>query len=157
MDIREIFEAIKNLEPFARQKIVEERIGDDPQLRQELERLLDEFDARTLIPEMQSNGKSEGTVLFPASEQSRPEKEIGREDSSTSLLAGRYKLLAPIGEGGMGSVWLAEQKEPVKRRVAIKLVKAGMDSAQVLARFEAERQALATQHHPNTPQPLNPR
>ena len=66
-----------------------------------------------------------------------------------AIIGGRYKLLEAIGEGGMGTVWMAEQKEPVKRKVAIKLVKAGMDSAQVLARFEAERQALALMDHPN--------
>ena len=62
---------------------------------------------------------------------------------------GPYKLLEQIGEGGMGEVWVAEQVEPVKRRVAIKLIKAGMDSRAVLARFEAERQALALMDHPN--------
>ena len=66
-----------------------------------------------------------------------------------TMVAGRYKLIEAIGEGGMGTVWMAEQKEPVKRKVAIKLVKAGMDSRQVLARFEAERQALAMMDHPN--------
>lgn len=64
-------------------------------------------------------------------------------------IAGRYKLIEAIGEGGMGTVWMAEQKEPVKRKVAIKLVKAGMDSRQVLARFEVERQALAIMDHPH--------
>jgi tetratricopeptide (TPR) repeat protein len=62
---------------------------------------------------------------------------------------GPYKLLEPIGEGGMGSVWMAQQTEPVKRLVALKLIKAGMDSKQVIARFEAERQALALMDHPN--------
>ena len=62
---------------------------------------------------------------------------------------GRYKLLQHLGEGGMGSVWLAEQMEPVRRMVALKVIKPGMDSAQVLARFEAERQALALMDHPN--------
>ena len=66
-----------------------------------------------------------------------------------TMIGGRYKLIEAIGEGGMGSVWLAEQREPVRRKVAIKLVKAGMDSKQVLARFEAERQALALMDHPN--------
>jgi serine/threonine protein kinase/tetratricopeptide (TPR) repeat protein len=65
------------------------------------------------------------------------------------LIAGRYKLVERIGEGGMGAVWLAEQTEPVKRKVAVKLIKAGLDSKQVLARFEAERQALALMDHPN--------
>jgi eukaryotic-like serine/threonine-protein kinase len=64
-------------------------------------------------------------------------------------LIGRYKLLEQIGEGGFGTVWAAEQKEPVRRRVALKIIKLGMDSKQVVARFEAERQALALMDHPN--------
>jgi serine/threonine protein kinase/tetratricopeptide (TPR) repeat protein len=62
-------------------------------------------------------------------------------------VVGPYKLIEPIGEGGMGTVWMAQQTEPVKRVVALKLVKAGMDSRQVIARFEAERQALALMDH----------
>jgi serine/threonine protein kinase len=62
---------------------------------------------------------------------------------------GRYTLLEPLGEGGMGVVWLAEQQEPVRRQVAVKLIKPGMDSRQVLARFESERQALALMDHPH--------
>jgi serine/threonine protein kinase/Flp pilus assembly protein TadD len=62
---------------------------------------------------------------------------------------GPYKLLEQIGEGGMGTVWMAQQTEPVKRVVALKLIKAGMDSKQVIARFEAERQALALMEHTN--------
>src|SRR5580693_438622 len=61
---------------------------------------------------------------------------------------GRYHLLQKIGEGGMGEVWLAEQREPVRRRVAVKLVKAGMNSREVIGRFESERQALALMEHP---------
>jgi serine/threonine protein kinase len=66
-----------------------------------------------------------------------------------TVIAGRYKLLEEIGEGGMGSVWVAEQNQPVRRKVALKLIKAGMDSKSVLARFEAERQALVLMDHPN--------
>src|SRR5262245_38652224 len=62
---------------------------------------------------------------------------------------GPYKLLEQIGEGGFGVVYLAEQTQPVCRRVALKVVKPGMDSRQVIARFEAERQALAIMDHPN--------
>jgi tetratricopeptide (TPR) repeat protein/tRNA A-37 threonylcarbamoyl transferase component Bud32 len=62
---------------------------------------------------------------------------------------GRYKLLEQIGEGGMGTIWMAEQREPVKRRVALKIIKLGMDTKQVIARFEAERQALAMMDHPH--------
>src|SRR5262249_38760796 len=62
---------------------------------------------------------------------------------------GPYKLLEQIGEGGMGTVWMAQQTEPVQRTVALKVIKPGMDSRQVVARFEAERQALAIMDHPN--------
>lgn len=65
---------------------------------------------------------------------------------------GRYRILRPLGEGGMGTVFLAEQLEPIRRRVAIKVVKPGMDTAQVLARFNNERQALAIMDHPNIAQ-----
>ena len=67
----------------------------------------------------------------------------------TGAIIGRYKLLEKLGEGGFGSVWAAEQREPVKRRVALKIIKLGMDTKQVVARFEAERQALALMDHPN--------
>src|SRR6201991_475375 len=62
---------------------------------------------------------------------------------------GPYKLLQQIGEGGFGVVYMAEQEKPVKRRVALKVIKAGMDTHAVIARFEAERQALAMMDHPN--------
>ena len=65
---------------------------------------------------------------------------------------GRYRIIQPLGEGGMGSVYLAEQREPIRRRVALKVVKLGMDTAQVLSRFDNERQALAMMDHPNIAQ-----
>jgi eukaryotic-like serine/threonine-protein kinase len=80
-------------------------------------------------------------VVEPAS---TPTQEV-----AGSIIAGRYKLLQEIGEGGMGTVWVAEQTTPVRRKVALKLIKSGMDSRSVLARFEAERQALAVMDHPN--------
>ena len=64
-------------------------------------------------------------------------------------MIGPYKLLEQIGEGGMGVVFMAEQTEPVRRKVALKVIKPGMDTQQVIARFEAERQALALMDHPN--------
>jgi non-specific serine/threonine protein kinase/serine/threonine-protein kinase len=69
-------------------------------------------------------------------------------EETAGAVIGRYHLLQKIGEGGMGEVWLAEQKEPVRRRVALKLVKAGMNSREIIARFESERQALALMDHP---------
>ena len=65
------------------------------------------------------------------------------------VIAGRYTLQQKIGSGGMGEVWVAKQTEPVKRKVALKLIKTGMDSKAVLQRFEQERQALAMMDHPN--------
>src|SRR6516162_9007953 len=65
------------------------------------------------------------------------------------MMVGPYKLLQQIGEGGMGTVYMAQQTQPVQRRVALKIIKPGMDSRQIIARFEAERQALALMDHPN--------
>src|SRR5438094_2786807 len=90
-----------------------------------------------------------------------PESPIGHEVTDATMRIpvapsekagdriGRYKLLQQIGEGGCGVVYMAEQEEPVRRRVAIKVIKLGMDTKQVIARFEAERQALALMDHPN--------
>src|SRR5580765_5100757 len=70
-------------------------------------------------------------------------------EQGPGTMIGRYKLLEEIGEGGFGTVYVAEQREPVKRRVALKIIKLGMDTKQVIARFEAERQAVALMDHPN--------
>src|SRR5262249_18009268 len=88
------------------------------------------------------------TALLPP--DSRPLAPLPPAPSPVgATLAGRYRLLEQIGDGGMGAVWMAEQREPVKRLVAVKRIKPGMDSGAVLARFEAERQALALMDHPN--------
>lgn len=73
---------------------------------------------------------------------------IESTESAPGNMIGPYRLLELIGEGGMGQVWLAEQKQPVRRRVALKLIKAGMNTREVVARFESERQALALMDHP---------
>src|ERR1017187_1550497 len=75
-------------------------------------------------------------------------RTIGTTEPSAGFVIGPYHLLQRIGEGGMGEVWLAEQKQPVRRRIAVKLIKAGMDTREVVARFESERQALALMDHP---------
>ena len=128
-----------------------------PDIATELSAFFADFDkveATKLQAQLAPDGlkKVSGTL-----ETSEPQMQTVMPESSRHLfqpkpgaiISGRYKLLENIGEGGMGSVWVAEQQQPVKRRVAIKLVKAGMDSKQVLARFEAERQALAVMDHPN--------
>ena len=114
---------------------LDEACRDNPQLRADLDALLAAHDrlGAALAPPIQP----EGTQAFTP-----PTETAGS-------VIGPYKLLEPIGEGGMGTVWMAEQTEPIQRRVAVKVIKAGMDSKQVLARFEAERQALALMEHPN--------
>jgi len=105
--------------------------GDDAEVRARIERMLA---AQPQVAQFLNGGTIDQP---PASER------------SGVLIAGRYKLLEEIGEGGMGNVWMAEQREPVKRLVAVKVIKPGMDSRAVLARFEAERQALALMDHPS--------
>jgi serine/threonine protein kinase len=78
-----------------------------------------------------------------------PQKDSSGVREKTNDRIGRYKLLQQIGEGGCGVVFMAEQEEPVRRQVALKVVKPGMDSKTIIARFEAERQALALMDHPN--------
>jgi serine/threonine protein kinase/tetratricopeptide (TPR) repeat protein len=91
----------------------------------------------TDVPEDGADASSDVDLTQAASANAKPSMSIGP-----------YRLLERIGEGGMGEVWLAEQARPVQRQVALKLIKAGMDTAQVIARFDAERQALALMDHP---------
>src|SRR6516164_11144213 len=87
------------------------------------------------------------------------DSSVGADESRTQAIDstaaagddgfGPYHILRPLGEGGMGTVYLAEQREPIRRHVALKVVKLGMDTSQVLARFANERQALAIMDHPN--------
>ena len=114
---------------------VEAQCGADPELRKEVEELLDH--ARRLGPFLEpGDDEIDGTIAHPIAE--RPGTVIGP-----------YKLLQQIGEGGMGVVFMAEQTEPIHRTVALKIIKPGMDTRQVIARFEAERQAVAMMDHPN--------
>src|SRR5262245_4178251 len=97
-------------------------------------------------------------LILGAFESSVGADELGTHTIDTVTSAdgdddfGRYQILRVLGEGGMGTVYLAEQLEPIRRRVALKVVKLGMDTAQVLARFHNERQALAMMEHPNIAQ-----
>src|SRR3982750_2840699 len=95
-------------------------------------------------------------LILGAFDSSLAAEESGTQTIGTATAYdddfGRYRTLRPLGEGGMGSVYLAEQLEPIRRSVALKVVKLGMDTAQVLARFHNERQALARMDHPNIAQ-----
>jgi serine/threonine protein kinase len=93
-------------------------------------------------------GPGNAAALCPPGDAAAPRDGRSAEGVG-SILGGKYKLLAEIGAGGMGVVYMAEQLEPVRRTVAIKVIKAGMDTKSVLARFEIERQALALMDHPN--------
>src|SRR6202451_3654950 len=98
--------------------------------------------------EDQDSSGAEGSTRAETGEISFATRTVRSTDSGAGTVIGPYHLLQPIGQGGMGEVWLAEQKQPVRRRVAVKLIKAGMDTREVVARFESERQALALMDHP---------
>ena len=131
MKLEALFEAAVALDTDGQRAAYLDRACPDPELRREVESLLaahqnpDSVLAERTIRVEPASSENVGTVI------------------------GRYKLLETLGEGGCGVVWLAEQKEPVRRKVALKVIKLGMDTKQVVARFEAERQALALMDHPN--------
>src|SRR5262249_50156169 len=102
---------------------------------------------RTRVEELLLAHQKAGNFLGKPEPPNFTQQEVRAESPGTVI--GSYKLLQLIGEGGMGEVWMAEQTQPVQRKVALKIIKPGMDSRQVLARFEAERQALALMDHPN--------
>jgi hypothetical protein len=135
-----LFAAVLERPPTERPRFLEEACGADAALLGRLQILLAAHERAVGILERPAPtpGPVDETAGFaPAGEQ------VG------NIVAGRYKLLEQIGEGGMGTVWVAEQMQPVRRKVALKLIKAGMDSKTVLSRFSAERQALALMDHPN--------
>jgi eukaryotic-like serine/threonine-protein kinase len=120
-----------------RDAFFDQACGGDAELRLEVQRLL--VDAARA----DSFFGNDGQLTIGAGEFGNTHSEKPGD------IIGPYKLREQIGEGGFGSVWVADQEKPVRRRVAIKLVKAGMDTKQVIARFEQERQALAMMDHPN--------
>jgi serine/threonine protein kinase/Tfp pilus assembly protein PilF len=133
---RELFAQALQIESAAqRATFLDQACGGDAALRGRVDGLLSEHENLGSYLEVPAAAMAVATIE-PAIK--RPGARIGR-----------YRLLEQLGEGGMGTVWVAEQTEPVKRRVALKLIKPGMDTRQVLSRFEAERQALAVMDHPN--------
>jgi tetratricopeptide (TPR) repeat protein/serine/threonine protein kinase len=128
-------DALAIQDPGERAAFLDRACADNPGLRQDVESLLSAYDAGAFL---ESPAPAPGvTAAWPA---------VGEGPGGA---VGSYKLLEQIGEGGFGVVFLAEQQHPVRRKVALKVVKPGMDSRQVIARFEAERQALALMDHPN--------
>ena len=117
-----------------RDGFLDEACRDDIALRDQIVSLI-EADARNRNPDFL---KHTPLIRHEALVTEKPGDKIGR-----------YKLLQQLGEGGCGVVYMAEQEEPVRRRVALKVIKLGMDTKSVIARFEAERQALAMMDHPN--------
>ena len=120
-----------------RQAFLDEACGGDAALRQRVERLLAADGHTRGILERGPDPTADGRL------RRRSRWRPGR------VFAGRFKLRQKLGEGGMGEVWVADQTEPVQRRVALKVIRPGLDSARLLARFDQERQALALMDHPN--------
>jgi len=134
--LEELHGAALQRDASERDEFLRQACGGDPEMLRAVESLLgyeQELDGFLEIPALQ-------TATLDAMAQERP--LVGQ-------MLGAYRLVQLIGSGGMGEVWLAEQKQPVRRRVAIKLIKAGMDTREVVARFESERQALALMEHPS--------
>jgi len=135
--------------PGGRVSFLEQTCDGDEELRREVESLLSHADGAeeyvdAAVRAVAAHAGDPSTIPAPLIG-----KTVSEEPAETErTVIGRYCLLWRIGEGGMGEVWLAEQEEPVRRQVALKLVKAGMNTREVMARFESERQALALMDHP---------
>src|SRR5215472_14210868 len=133
----EIFNKALQLAAGQRDAYLKKACGSDLGLLKKVEKLLKAHD---LVGDFMEQSPQNGAA------QARLEISVGEKPGD---LIGRYKLLEQIGEGGCGVVFMAEQTEPLRRRVALKIIKPGMDTKSVIARFEAERQALALMDHPN--------
>jgi serine/threonine protein kinase/tetratricopeptide (TPR) repeat protein len=140
--VKQLFLAASDLaSPQERAAYLDRECQGDLELRARIEALL--------AADADAAGKPEVSLSSSAQPDVSTDTGVLKSPLSGLVLAGKYKLIERIGEGGMGIVWLAQQSEPVKRKVAVKLIKLGMDSRQVIGRFEAERQALAMMDHPN--------
>src|SRR5205814_1108733 len=131
-----IFAGALQLPPTKRRDYVTSACGDDTALLGEILALLHAHEKGGPLGESAAVPAGQAAAVAPAGER-------------TGDKIGRYQILQLLGQGGYGSVYVAEQAEPVRRRVALKLIKLGMDTEQVVARFEAERQALSMMDHPN--------
>ncbi len=134
--IEELFDRALQFEPEERAAFLAGACGNDVNLRRRVEDLLIASESREHFLPKETIDSATLDFEMPVSE-------------GAGTVIGRYKLLEKLGEGGFGVVWAADQREPVKRRVALKIIKLGMDTKQVVARFEVERQALALMDHPN--------
>src|SRR6516162_9948883 len=145
--VKELFVAALDFnEPQARAAFLERECTGDAELRQRVDMLLQAHDQPFAALDQPLAAVPR---VYPVASKLRVALPSEPAEKPGVAVAGRYKLLKQIGEGGMGRVWVAEQTQPVRRKVALKLIKAGMDSKTVLSRFEAERQALALMDHPN--------
>ncbi|MBN2566243.1 MAG: protein kinase, partial [Candidatus Eisenbacteria bacterium] len=149
---KDIFLRALEQSPEQRAAFLDEACAGDETLRGEVEKLLrahegaGEFFAAPTV-DVSPRDVATAEAQPPPAEESVPARVP--VDVQRGTLIGSYKILQEIGEGGFGVVYLAEQEEPIRRRVALKIIKLGMDTRDVIARFEAERQALAMMDHPN--------
>ena len=149
--VREIFDLLLGVEKDNRDAELERLCGDDPQRIAEVQSLLRAHDEAGEFLASPTLDSPEIGLQGDSSELEETAIQHERQGSSDYIgqVVGHYKLLEKIGEGGFGYVFMAQQSEPIRRRVALKIIKLGMDTKQVVARFEAERQALAVMDHPN--------
>jgi serine/threonine protein kinase len=147
--VKELFlAALERESAVGREAYLSEACGADESLRRQVEALLNKHEQAGRFLESPADGSPLAGRDAGWGEGSGPSIDEPLSERPGTVI-GPYKLLEVIGEGGMGLVFVAEQTEPVRRKVALKLLKPGMDSKQVLARFEAERQALAVMDHPH--------
>ena len=139
MNEEEIFQVAADMPAAERAAYLLTACEGQPALRERVERLLASHDDGGFM--QRSADRTDSAELEAELARLKPEEGEDR--------IGHYKLLQKIGEGGFGTVWMAEQLEPVRRRVALKIIKPGMDTKEVIVRFEQERQALALMDHPN--------
>jgi serine/threonine protein kinase len=141
--------AVEKATPADRAAFQDGACDGDAALRRRVEALLQAHDEPGSFPVPSPAAEPGDTGDIPPGRWLDPEALAAAPPEGPRTRLGPYKLLQKLGEGGMGAVYLAEQEQPVKRRVALKIIKAGLDSAHVLARFEQERQALALMDHPH--------